>query len=152
MRRKRMAVQALVALVLLAGPVGGIAEAAPNLPDRDSKELRLQDMLMTLLQPKMEAKLRETYAKWLKGGPELYPYFVNVIKTERVNGFRGFDMRITIDAYPTVGPHIPVGEDRFTFAIAPGAGAKIVGYEHLKDPNPKDFPPNYKDLLKKGVS
>ncbi|NIK21195.1 DUF3888 domain-containing protein [Paenibacillus lupini] len=111
--------------------------------------MQIQDMLILFLLPHLNEKLAEEYADILKGGsPELYPYFVDVIKTERVNGFRGFDLRITLQAVPTVGPHIPVGEDRFTYQISPVVGVKLIQFEHLKGPNKADFPPNYQDLLR----
>ncbi|WP_286154996.1 DUF3888 domain-containing protein [Bacillus sp. FJAT-27264] len=113
----------------------------------DSRELQLQDMLVLQLLPHMDEKLSEVYSNVLTVPPVLYPYFVDVKHTERVNGFRGFDFLITLDATPTVGPHIPVGEDLFTYQISP-FGVKLKKFEHVKGPNPNDFPPNYKDLLK----
>ncbi|WP_442601037.1 DUF3888 domain-containing protein [Paenibacillus sp. KN14-4R] len=116
-------------------------------PDKDSEALQFQDMLMLFLLPHMNDKLTEVYSKVLYASPDLYPYFVDVKHVERVNGFRGFSFRITLDATPTVGPHIPVGEDLFTFEISP-AGVKLAKFKHIKGPNKSDFPPNYQDLLK----
>ena len=84
-------------------------------------ELQLQDMLVLLLLPHMQEKLAEAYSDVFSvpGSPDIYPYFVDVKHTERVNGFRGFDFLITLDLHPTVGPHIPVGEDIFTYRISP---------------------------------
>ncbi|QHT64155.1 DUF3888 domain-containing protein [Paenibacillus lycopersici] len=105
-------------------------------------------MLLLLLLPHMEHELAKGYADVLKSPPMLYPYYVDVVNTERLNGFRGFSLRIVLDAVPTVGPHIAVGEDKFTFDISPIADVKLVRYEHVKGPDPSSFPPNYKDLLK----
>lgn len=116
-------------------------------PEEDSRELQLQDMLVLQLLPYMDKKLAEVYSNILTGAPELYPYFVDIKHAERVNGFRGFEFLITLDAIPTVGPHIPVGEDIFTYEISP-YGVKLKQFEHVRGPNPSDFPPNYKDLLK----
>jgi hypothetical protein len=67
--------------------------------------------------------------------------------SERVNGFRGFDFLITLDATPTVEPLISVGEDVFTYQISV-AGKRLNKFEHLRGLNKDDFPPNYKNLLK----
>ncbi|GLX71049.1 DUF3888 domain-containing protein [Paenibacillus glycanilyticus] len=117
-------------------------------PEQDSRELQLQDMLVLQLLPKMHDKLTEAYSDVLTGTPDIYPYYVDVIETERLNGFRGFDLRITLQAVPTVGPHIPVGEDRFTFQISPIVGVKLLEFKHLKGPKKEDFPPNYQDILR----
>lgn len=116
-------------------------------PVKDSKELQFQDMLVLFLLPYMNDKLSEVYAPLLRTAPVLYPYFVEVNEVRRVKGFRGFDFLITVEAYPTVGPHISVGEDLFTFDISP-YDVKLVEFEHVKGPDPSDFPPNYMDLLK----
>lgn len=116
-------------------------------PQEDSIELQLQDMLVLQLLPYMNEKLAEVYSNVLTVPPVLYPYYVDVKNTERVNGFRGFDFLITLDATPVIGPHIPVGEDVFTYQVSP-FGVKLSKFEHLKGPNPDDFPPNYKDVLK----
>lgn len=117
-------------------------------PEHDSRELQLQDMLVLRLLPYMDDKLAAEYKNELTVNPQLYPYYVDVVKTERANGFRGFDLRITLQAVPTVGPHLPVGEDRFTFQISPAAGVKLLQFEHLKGPKKEDFPPNYQDLVR----
>ncbi|WP_193726781.1 DUF3888 domain-containing protein [Paenibacillus guangzhouensis] len=116
--------------------------------EQDSTQLQFQDMLVLFLLPYMSDKLGEVYAKDLKVPPDLYPYFVDVSDVKRVNGFRGFDFLITLRVVPTVGPHIPVGEDRFQFEITPGVNVKLVNFKHIKGPNKMDFPPNYQDLLR----
>ena len=115
-------------------------------PVEDSRELQLQDMLLLLLLPQMHEKLAEVYSGVLSESPDIYPYFVDVKQTERVSGFRGFDLLITLDVHPTVGPHISVGEDFFTYRISP-SGVELENYEHIRGPNKNDFPPNYQDLL-----
>lgn len=114
-----------------------------NKPVEDSRELRLQDMLVLLLLPHMREKLAEVYSDVLAGtgSPDIYPNFVDVSHTEMVNGFRGFDFLITLNARPTVGPHIPVGEDIFTYRIS-AAGVELKSLRHLRGPNKDDFPPN----------
>ncbi|MGO4543055.1 hypothetical protein AB4Z33_30525 [Paenibacillus sp. 2TAB19] len=46
---------------------------------------------------------------------------------------------MTLDAHPIVGPHIPVGENVFTYRIS-AAGVELKNFEHLRGPNKYDFP------------
>lgn len=117
-------------------------------PKKDSRELQFQDMLVLLLLPYMKDKLAEAYSRELEAAPDLYPYFIDVLDVQRVNGFRGFHFRMTLGATPTVGPHITVGRALFTFEISPASGVKLIHYEHLKGPDKKHIPPNYQHLLK----
>ncbi|MDQ0888563.1 hypothetical protein QFZ81_003651 [Paenibacillus sp. V4I9] len=142
----------LICFVILLSMVGTqttFCTAVGEKPIEDSRELQFQDMLVLLLLPQMREKLAEVYSDVLSapGSPDIYPYFVDVTHTERLNGFRGFDFLITLDARPTVGPHIPIGEDVFTYRIS-AAGVELKNFEHLRGPNKDDFPPNYQDLLK----
>jgi hypothetical protein len=142
----------LICFVILLSMVGTqttFCNAVGKKPLEDSRELQLQDMLVLLLLPHMGEKLAEVYSDVFSvpGSPDIYPYFVAVTHTERVNGFRGFDFLITLDVHPTVGPHIPVGEDVFTYRIS-AAGVELKNFKHLRGPNKYDFPPNYQDLLK----
>ena len=123
--------------------------AVNNKPIEDSRELQLQDMLVLLLMPDMREKLAKEYSDVFSvlGSPDIYPYFVDVKHIERVNGFRGFDFLITLDVRPTVGPHIPAGEDVIIYRIS-AAGVELKSLNHLKGPKKTDFPPNYQDLLK----
>lgn len=107
-----------------------------------------QDMLMTFLSPYIDKKIAEIYAPLLRESPMVYPYFVDVTEVKRINGFRGFDFLITLNVYPTVGPHISVGEDTMTFRISSGPKVKLESFRHLKDPNKSDFPPNYQNILR----
>jgi hypothetical protein len=118
-------------------------------PMEDSRDLQLQDMLVLELLPHMREKLAEVYSDVLsiEGSPQIHPYSVDVRQIERVSGFRGFDFLITLEVQPTVGPHIPVGEDTFTFRIS-ASGVELKHFEHLRGPNKDDFLPNYQNLLK----
>ncbi|TCZ80750.1 DUF3888 domain-containing protein [Paenibacillus albiflavus] len=118
---------------------------------QDSNELMFQDMLMLFLLPHIDKKIDEIYSNLLNYSPEVYPYFVNVTNVRRVNGFRGFHFIITLEVTPTVGPHIPVGKDLLTFDISPmnSNNVKLLEWKHLKDPKESDFPPNWKNVLRK---
>ena len=126
-----------------------LCNANDEKPLKDSRELQFQDMLVLQLLPQMREKLAEVYSDELTvtGSPDIYPYFVDVKDAKRVNGFRGFDFLITLDVHPTVGPHIPVGEDIFTYRIS-AAGVELKNFEHIRGPEKNDFPPNYQDLLR----
>ncbi|WP_430020567.1 DUF3888 domain-containing protein [Paenibacillus sp. MABNR03] len=78
----------------------------------------------------------------------MYPYDVDLLDIERVGGFRGFNFQITLEAYPTVGPHIVVGKDIFTYQISPSFNVKLIHYQHLEGPDKNAFPWNYSNLLK----
>ncbi|MNN88944.1 hypothetical protein D3C81_2066920 [compost metagenome] len=77
--------------------------------------------------------------------PLVYPYFVKVVDSIRINGFRGFNLSITLDVTPVVGPHISVGEDRLTFQISVGPEVKLVNYTHLKS---YELPPHWQNIVK----
>lgn len=147
MRNKWVIVCVLIIASLVTWQISCVA-AASKKPEKDSRELKFQDMLVLFLLPYMNDKLTDVYSKDLKVAPDLYPYFIDVKHIDRLNGFRGFEFQITLEATPTVGPHIAVGEDLFTFEVKSGVDVKLVKFEHLKGPNKKDFPPNYQDLLK----
>ncbi|MNO31494.1 hypothetical protein D3C76_214690 [compost metagenome] len=138
-----------IILISMVGTQTPFCNAVDKKPLEDSRELQLQDMLVLLLLPHMREKLEEVYSDVFSvpGSPDIYPYFVDVKYIERVNGFRGFDFLITLDVHPTVGPHILVGEDVFTYRIS-AFGVELKNFEHLRGPNKNDFPPNYQDLLK----
>ncbi|ETT34190.1 hypothetical protein C162_29895 [Paenibacillus sp. FSL R7-269] len=99
------------------------------------------------LLPYMNEQLRTAYFSLLTTTPQLYPYLVQVEQVERLNGFRSFDFQITLRAFPTVGSHISVGEDLFTYRIS-SSQVKLVEYKHLKGPERHHFPPNYLDILR----
>jgi hypothetical protein len=128
-------------LISLVAMQPSSCNAVVEKPLEDSKELQLQDMLVLLLLPQMREKLADIYSDILSisGSPDIYPYFVDVKHIDRVNGFRGFNLLITLIARPTVGPHIPVGEDVFKYRIS-SAGVKLESFEHLRGPNKEDFP------------
>lgn len=116
----------------------GVCYGEINKP-QESRELQFQDMLMIFLLPYMQEQLPEIYAPLLTEVPLFYPNFVDVISVERVNGFRGFIFLITLEAVPFIGPHIPVGKDRFTFEVS-FREVKLISVQHLKDPDKDDFP------------
>ncbi|WP_339269464.1 DUF3888 domain-containing protein [Paenibacillus sp. FSL W8-0187] len=126
----------ILAVVMVMGlPLPSHAEGAYSSPKKDSAQLQYQDMLMLFLLPHIDKAVRGHYIHTLKEQPLVYPYFVDVTGVKRVNGFRGFHFIITLEASPTVGPHIMVGKDRLVFEVAPtipGGMVKLVEYKHLE--------------------
>lgn len=111
-----------------------------NQPTEDSEELRLQDMLMNLLTPHIGEVLENYYRpKILKTfSPEIAPWKIDVIKTNRLNGFRGFILEITFEIEPTAGHYVPVGKDLLTFRISYGPSIELINHTHLAT---YDLPP-----------
>jgi Protein of unknown function (DUF3888) len=141
----------LILVLFFVFPMAVHAKQPGPLPEKDSAELRIQDMFMLFLLPHIGQAVNEYYSKLLTVHPMIYPYFVEVIHSERVNGFRGYHFKLTVEAYPTVGPHITVGKDRLTFEIAPTIPnlVKLLDYTHLQtDP----LPPHWQDIIKKHPS
>ncbi|RED41787.1 DUF3888 domain-containing protein [Paenibacillus sp. VMFN-D1] len=145
MKRKFLIVWIL--LLPLAFSSGTTCLASADYPNQDSRELQYQDMLMLFLLPYIEERLPDIYEPLLTVTPMLYPYMAEVVEVRRANGFRGYSFICTIEVVPTVGPHIPVGKDRFTFEISV-KNVKVIGIQHLKDPDKDHFPPNYADVLR----
>lgn len=145
MRQKFLIVWIL--LLTLTFSSGATCLASADYPDVDSKELQYQDMLMLFLLPYIEERLPDIYEPLLTVIPLVYPYMAEVVEVRRENGFRGFSFICTIEVVPTVGPHIPVGKDRFTFEISVKK-VTVIGIQHLKGPDKDHFPPNYLDVLR----
>lgn len=145
---KRLMALILVVVMIIGSPLPSHAETAYSSPKKDSTELQYQDMLMLFLLPQIDKAVSEHYSKSLKEPPLVYPYFVDVMEIKRVNGFRGFHFIITLEAHPTVGPHITVGKDRLIFEVAPtipGGMVKLVEYQHLET---HELPPHWQDIVK----
>ncbi|KWX85064.1 hypothetical protein AMQ83_27060 [Paenibacillus riograndensis] len=143
-------IRVIIAVVLtvtlsLSSPLQSNAEASYRVPQEDSEELRLQDMLLNFLTPYINDAVRDYYRRLLVEPPLVYPYFVNVVDSMRINEFRGFNLSITLDVTPVVGPHISVGEDRLTFQISVGPEVKLVNYIHLKS---YELPPHWQNIVK----
>ena len=145
MKRNVIAISLTVIFILLS-PKQTYAEKSHRPPQEDSTELRLQDMLMSFLNPYINHAVQDYYQDLLREPPLVYPYFVDVVESHRVNGFRGFILSITLDVTPVVGPHISVGQDRLTFEISAGPKVKLVNYTHLRT---DALPTNWQHTVKK---
>lgn len=133
---KKMLIVFILFLVLITSSIVSSAK-----PTQDSEELRLQDMLMTMLTPYIEKDLNTYYyPKILKDfSPHVTPWRIEVIETRRVNGFRGYNLEITFEIEPTDGGHwIPVGKDLMTYEITSGPTIKLINHTHLET---YEYPP-----------
>ncbi|MFY0759697.1 DUF3888 domain-containing protein [Metabacillus dongyingensis] len=115
---------------------------------QESKELMYQDMLMLFLGDPIEKAVNNYYSIILTENPLIYPYQIDVVKVERVGGFRTFHFIITLETTPVVGPHISVGKDRITFEIAPTIPdqVKLIKFEHLET---HKLPPHWQNIIRK---
>lgn len=116
-------------------------------PTEDSEELMVRDILMLFLGEAIEQAVNDYYAKYLTESPVVYPYQIDLVHMERVNGFRGFHFLFTLELTPVVGPHISVGKDRLTFEISPVIPGliKLNKFEHLET---HELPPHWQDIIK----
>lgn len=123
-----------ILFLVLVTPFQNIVVSSTS-PTEDSEELRLQDMLMNMLVPYIQEDLRNYYyPKVVKDfSPIVAPWLIEVKETRRVNGFRGFQLQITIEIEPTDGGHwIPIGKDRMIYEITPGPSVKLINHTHLE--------------------
>lgn len=108
--------------------------ASADKPTQDSKELRLQDMLMIMLTPYIREDLNKYYhPKILKDfSPQVTPQNIDVVETKRNHPF-GNVLEITFEIEPDDGGHhVPVGKDKMTYQISYGPEVKLINHTHLK--------------------
>lgn len=130
---KKMLIVFILSLVLITSFQKTIVSSAK--PTQDSEELRLQDMLMSMLTPYIEKDLRNYYyPNIIKDfSPIVAPWMIEVKETRRVNGFRGFKLQITFEIEPTDGGQwVPIGKDRMTYEITSGPTVKLINHTHLE--------------------
>jgi hypothetical protein len=117
-------------------------------PPQDTKEMKVNDMLVLLLEPEITKAVSDYYTEYLTETPVVYPYQVEIVNVDRIGGFRTFQFLITLETTPVVGPHISVGKDRLTFEISPTiipGQIKLKKFEHLET---HELPPNWQDIIK----
>jgi hypothetical protein len=146
--RRILITSLFVITTIMAFPMYSYAEIIEKLPQKDSTTLQYQDILMLFLLPHIDEEVEEYYSRLLTDNPTVYPYQIDVVKVERVNGFRGFHFKMILEVTPVVGPHIPVGKDRFIFEVAPTihSTVKLIRFEHLKT---YELPPNWSHIIRK---
>jgi hypothetical protein len=107
----------------------------------------VNDILMLLLGKEFEKAVSNYYSEYLTVTPLVYPYQVDIVKVERIGGFRTFHFLLIVETTPVVGPHISVGKDRLTFEIAPTipGQVKLKKFEHLET---HELPPHLQNIKK----
>ncbi|PUB11129.1 DUF3888 domain-containing protein [Paenisporosarcina sp. OV554] len=126
---KKMLIVFILFLVLITSSIVSSAK-----PTQDSEELRLQDMLMSMLIPYIEKDLRNYYYPnvFKDFSPIVAPWRIEVKETRRVDGFRSFKLQITFEIEPTDGGQwVPIGKDRMTYEITAGPTVKLINHTHL---------------------
>ena len=116
-------------------------------PPQDTKEMMVHDILMLLLGPEIDKAVSDYYSKYFTEPPLVYPYEIEIVKIERIDGFRTFHFLITLETTPVFGAHNPVGRDRLTFEIAPTIPGQLQlkNFEHLES---FELPPHLQGLMK----
>lgn len=112
---------------------------------QEPREHVYKDMLMLFLSPHIQKAVNEYYAKLLTQNPMVYPYQVEVVKAERIDGMH---FSLVVETTPVVGPHISVGLDRLTFEIDPTIpdDVKLIKFEHLKT---HELPDHWKHIIRR---
>ncbi len=118
----------------------------PYIPPEKSREELYQDIFITLLLPYIQAEVDKYYEEYLFTSPIVAPYDVIILDAERLNEYRGFDLRLKIELHPYIGPHNDVGLDYITIRVSPIVNVKIEKFEHIRS---YELPPNYQDIIKK---
>lgn len=131
--------------LMIINPFATHAETI-NQPPSPSKELLYQDVFISLLMPHIQRPINHYYSKLLTETPVVYPYFVDVVEVERLQGYRSFDFMVRLKVDSVVGPHISVGTDLLTFRLDSSGKVKLVKFEHIKT---YELPNNWKHILKK---
>jgi hypothetical protein len=101
-----------------------------------------------LLLPYIQNEVDKYYSKYLIQPPTVAPYTVYVLSAERLNGYRTFIFRLKLQVDSYIGPHISVGTDYITVTVGGTGDVKIEKFEHIKS---YVLPPNYEDIIKKGL-
>ena len=116
-----------------------------SMPQKDSKDLMINDILMLMLGEEIEKAVSDYYSPYLTQSPKVYPYQIKIVNVERVGEFRTFHFLITLETTPVVGPHISVGKDKLTFEIIPGR----VRLKQLKHLESHQLPLNWQYIIKR---
>lgn len=142
--KRQIAALSLAYALLMIIPLQGVAAWQED-SRHEPKHVIVQDILLLLLSGPIEKAVNAYYSPFLTDTPMVYPYQVDVVKAERINGFH---FRLTLETTPVVGPHISVGKDRLTFEIAPTIPeqVKLEKYEHLET---HELPPHWQHIIRK---
>ena len=99
--------------------------------------MRLNDMVITLLMPEIINTVNTFYSQYLSENPTVMPYFgchiTGIRGGELIHeGIQNSEYRVTVDVLPYVGAHNPVGKDRITIHVYPWGTATVEKHEHLE--------------------
>jgi len=134
----------IFSILLLINTIPAHAELNQYQPAEKSEEELMMDLFLSLLSPNIDKAVSTYYADFLTITPLVYPYQINILNMERIQGYRSFEFSVTIEVTPVVGPHIEVGKDQLTFKISPGK-VKLQQYKHIET---DELPPNWQHIIK----
>ncbi|MEZ2657762.1 DUF3888 domain-containing protein [Aneurinibacillus aneurinilyticus] len=129
---------------VISSPFTCHAESIYTPPEQSREEL-YQDIFISLLMPHIQKQINNYYTKVLTTSPVVYPYFVYVLKAERIGDYRSFDFLVKLKVIPVIGPHISVGIDHLIFKIRGSGDVELKKFEHIKTEN---LPENWKHMIK----
>ncbi|WP_399552191.1 DUF3888 domain-containing protein [uncultured Clostridium sp.] len=112
----------------------------------DSKEIIYRDVVLSLLIPHIQKEINNYYKEYLTDSPTIAPYSVDIVTVKRVSGYR---IQFEVIAYPYVGPHITVGDDRMIIETEADGSVEIKNFEHIKS---HELPWNWKHIIKSNTS
>ena len=115
----------LLLLFLLATPL----TYAKSDDNKATEEELVKEMFLSLLLPTIQEAVTHHYSAFFTESPLVYPYEINILKTERVN--ESFQFTITVEVTPVLGAHNPVGKDHLTFSITP-SDIKLLQFQHVE--------------------
>ncbi|QUW22620.1 DUF3888 domain-containing protein [Sporosarcina sp. Marseille-Q4063] len=141
--RKNIIVPAILILALMTS-IPSHAKQDYYQPAEKSEEELMMDLFFSLMSPTIDKVVWDYYANFLNERPTVYPYQINIINMERLGEYRSFELLITLEVTPVVGPHIEVGKDQLTFYITPST-VKLSNFKHIET---YELPPNWKHIKK----
>lgn len=122
-------------IALMVGAVPRV-QAAPN------EEEPCQRLVLTLLNPVIQAEVNKYYSNLLTYLPTVAPFLPSNELTYTYHQSR-IDVTVTVHLY--VGPHLSAGKDRIRLTVSNTSQVDVVSYEHLAD---YELPPNWANIRK----
>ncbi|SEO56277.1 DUF3888 domain-containing protein [Paenibacillus sp. OV219] len=115
-----------VVIALLVVLLNGFVPRAQAGPEEE----HCQRLVLTLLNPVIQAEVYKYYSQLLTDPPMVVPFLRD---TELAYTYDSSHIDVTITVQPYVGPHLSVGKDRIVLTIDNLSHVKVVSYEHLAD-------------------
>lgn len=144
MRKTVIAICLTLGISMTLQPFASSAEEINT--DKPSKVLLYHDMVISMIELPIQKQIDKFYSTILTISPGVAPFQIYVENANRLGGFRHFNFILTVKVTPIVGPHIPVGVDKFTFKIG-DSKAKLIKFTHIKTMT-KELPPRWQHIVR----